>query len=63
MNITQQIAASIGTALFSVLLTNELKDSKFVSAAAAIAEAHDRGPCRVLDMFGLSSSSSPTSRR
>jgi hypothetical protein len=31
MNIVQQIAASIGTALFSVLLTNEMKDR--VSAA------------------------------
>ena len=26
LNITQQVAASIGTALFSVILTNELKD-------------------------------------
>ena len=33
LNITQQVAASIGTALFSVMLTNELKDSKSVQAA------------------------------
>jgi EmrB/QacA subfamily drug resistance transporter len=29
MNITQQVAASIGTALFSVLLTNNVKDTDF----------------------------------
>ena len=56
LNITQQVAASIGTALFSVILTNELKDSKFVSAGAALAEAGaDQGAvAAVLDRFGLS---------
>jgi hypothetical protein len=39
MNITQQVAASIGTALFSVILTNELTDSPEVAAGAALAEA------------------------
>jgi len=39
MNITQQVAASIGTALFSVILTNELKDSPEVAAGAALAES------------------------
>jgi fucose permease len=29
LNITQQVAASIGTALFSVLLTNNVKDTDF----------------------------------
>ena len=32
MNIVQQVAASIGTALFSVLLTNGYQDSKAISA-------------------------------
>ncbi|HYH35614.1 MAG TPA: DHA2 family efflux MFS transporter permease subunit [Nocardioides sp.] len=39
MNITQQVAASIGTALFSVILTNELKGSDAVAAGQAVSEA------------------------
>jgi MFS family permease len=35
MNITQQVAASIGTALFSVLLTNGFKSSEFAGPAIA----------------------------
>ena len=35
MNITQQVAASIGTALFSVLLTNGFKSSAFAGPAIA----------------------------
>jgi MFS family permease len=35
MNITQQIAASIGTALFSVLLTNGFKSSELAGPAIA----------------------------
>ena len=41
LNIQQQVAASIGTALFSVILTNEFKDSKFITAAGAVAEVGD----------------------
>ena len=37
LNITQQVAASIGTALFSVILTNELTDCRFVPAGTALA--------------------------
>ena len=37
LNITQQVAASIGTALFSVILTNEIKDSE-------TAQRSPRGP-------------------
>jgi EmrB/QacA subfamily drug resistance transporter len=36
LNITQQVAASMGTALFSVILTNELKKSDAVTPAGAI---------------------------
>jgi EmrB/QacA subfamily drug resistance transporter len=38
MNITQQVAASIGTALFSVLLTNGFKSSDAVTALRAAQE-------------------------
>jgi MFS family permease len=41
LNINQQVAASIGTALFSVLLTNGFKDSPAIrldGAAAALAD-------------------------
>ncbi|WP_341869541.1 DHA2 family efflux MFS transporter permease subunit [Nocardioides seonyuensis] len=41
LNITQQVAASIGTALFSVILTNELKKSDAVAQATALNEATD----------------------
>ena len=39
MNITQQVAASIGTALFSVLLTNGFNDSAAVTALRGSAES------------------------
>ena len=39
LNIQQQVAASIGTALFSVILTDGLNDSKFLQAARQIPEA------------------------
>jgi MFS family permease len=39
MNITQQVAASIGTALFSVLLTNGFKASDAVMALRAAVES------------------------
>ncbi|RYU10377.1 DHA2 family efflux MFS transporter permease subunit [Nocardioides iriomotensis] len=38
MNITQQVAASIGTALFSVLLTNGFNDSEAIGALRGAAE-------------------------
>ena len=38
MNITQQVAASIGTALFSVLLTNGFKSSDAVTTLRAALE-------------------------
>ena len=41
LNITQQVAASIGTALFSVILTNQIKASD--SAGAYLASALGRG--------------------
>jgi EmrB/QacA subfamily drug resistance transporter len=37
LNITQQIASSIGVAIMSVLLTNHLKDSSVVQAGQALA--------------------------
>lgn len=39
MNIIQQVASSIGAAVFSVLLTNEFKDNDLLAAATAIEEA------------------------
>ena len=43
MNITQQVAASIGTALFSVVLTTQVKDSdsagQYLGLAGALSQA------------------------
>jgi fucose permease len=36
LNITQQVAASIGTALFSVILTNQIKGSDTIAQAGAV---------------------------
>ena len=44
LNITQQVAASIGTALFSVLLTNGIKDSADIKLARRGERA--QGPAR-----------------
>ena len=57
LNITQQVAASIGTALFSVILTNQIKGSD--TAGAYLAAALGRGrPGRAWprsrEQFGLS---------
>ncbi len=55
MNITQQVAASIGTALFSVILTNEIKGKESVSVAAATRGLMDQ-PERlgaVMEKLGL----------
>ncbi len=41
MNIVQQVAASIGTALFSVLLTNSYNDSPAIRLMTAIDQAGD----------------------
>jgi EmrB/QacA subfamily drug resistance transporter len=55
LNITQQVAASMGTALFSVILTNELKSKESVTVAGAVREAgDDQGAvAAVLETFGL----------
>ena len=45
LNITQQVAASIGTALFSVILTNEIKGSESVPAVPA-AQSADGDPAQ-----------------
>ncbi len=42
LNINQQIAASIGTALFSTLLTNGLKDSAAVKLMGAVGALQDQ---------------------
>ncbi len=56
MNITQQVAASIGTALFSVLLTNELQGHQSIAAAGALREAGDdpAAIAAIAAKFGLS---------
>jgi EmrB/QacA subfamily drug resistance transporter len=41
LNITQQVAASVGTALFSVILTNELKKSTATTPAGALDHMAD----------------------
>ena len=55
LNITQQVAASIGTALFSVILTNEITGSKSAQAYLA-AESTDGDPSALAALaakFGL----------
>jgi hypothetical protein len=55
LNITQQVAASMGTALFSVILTNELRDKESVAVAGALQSADgDQGAVAgVLERFGI----------
>jgi EmrB/QacA subfamily drug resistance transporter len=50
LNITQQVAASIGTALFSVLLTNGIKDSKSIELLGAVGALKDQ-PQRLADLL------------
>ena len=55
LNITQQVAASIGTALFSVLLTNGIKDSESLSLlGAAVALKDQPALADLLEKAGLS---------
>jgi len=56
LNITQQVAASIGTALFSVILTNQIKGSDFVAAGGALKAAGDdpSAAAAIAEKFGLS---------
>jgi len=57
LNITQQVAASTGTALFSVLLTNQLTSKDSIAAASAAAEAGDdqSALAGVMQQLGLTS--------
>ena len=50
LNITQQVAASIGTALFSVLLTNGLKGSDNLGLLAAVGGLKDQ-PGKLADLL------------
>jgi len=43
LNITQQVASSVGVAIISVVLTNQMKDSRAVQAAQALGEAEKSG--------------------
>ncbi len=56
LNIQQQVAASIGTALFSVILTNEFKDSAYISAGTALRDAggDQSATAAILEKFGIS---------
>jgi EmrB/QacA subfamily drug resistance transporter len=57
MNITQQVAASVGTALFSVLLTSYVNGSQWISIGGALRAAGD-DPVEqraVAERYGLSS--------
>ncbi len=55
INISQQVAASMGTALFSVILTNELKGKESVAVAGALEAAGDNqgAIAAVLERFDL----------
>jgi hypothetical protein len=55
LNITQQVAASIGTALFSVLLTNGIKGSNNISLLGAVGAVKDQPAklAELLDAAGL----------
>ncbi|GGF47690.1 multidrug resistance protein B [Marmoricola endophyticus] len=55
LNITQQVAASIGTAVFSVLLTNGIKGSDAISASGALQAAgkSQEAIAAVMQRFGL----------
>ncbi|PVG82552.1 MFS transporter [Nocardioides gansuensis] len=56
LNIQQQVAASAGTALFSVILTNEIKDSEALQLAGSVqAAGGDESKIgAILQRFGLS---------
>ena len=56
LNIQQQVAASIGTALFSVILTNEFRDSAYISAGTALRDAggDQSATAAILEKFGIS---------
>ncbi|WP_239021700.1 DHA2 family efflux MFS transporter permease subunit [Nocardioides jishulii] len=43
LNIQQQVAASIGTAIFATLLTNFMQEKKSIQVAGEVAEAEARG--------------------
>lgn len=43
LNITQQVASSAGVAIISVVLTNQMKDSKAIQAGQVLAEAESKG--------------------
>ncbi len=61
LNISQQVAASMGTALFSVLLTNGFKSSEAIKLAGAVGELKDE-PGRLaalLEKPGLTSADLP----
>ncbi len=55
LNITQQVAASIGTALFSVILTNQIKGSDTAGAylASRAADGNESALAAIADTFGL----------
>jgi EmrB/QacA subfamily drug resistance transporter len=55
LNIQQQVAASIGTALFSVILTDQLVGSRYVAAGQALqAAGNDQDKvAAVLQKFGI----------
>ena len=65
LNITQQVAASMGTALFSVILTNELKGKDSVAVAGAVKAAGEdqTAVAAVLEKFGLPPPGSTTCSR
>ncbi len=55
LNITQQVAASIGTALFSVILTNQIRgsDSAGVYLASRAADGDESALAAIADKLGL----------
>lgn len=55
LNIQQQVAASIGTALFSVILTDGMNDSKWLRIGGAVQQAGDdqRAIAAIMERFGV----------
>ncbi|UAL29713.1 DHA2 family efflux MFS transporter permease subunit [Nocardioides rotundus] len=55
LNIQQQVAASIGTALFSVILTDGMNDSKWLKVGGAVRQAGNdqQAIAAIMERFGV----------
>lgn len=53
LNIMQQVASSVGVAVISVVLTNEMEKSKAINAAQALAKAQETGEQPSFDVLAF----------